>query len=141
MRIALYHPWIYLKGGVERTILELTSRSRHDWTIFTGRYARDDTFPEFRQLPVVELGALSVKRNVANVAMACLRLLTTRPDWSDYDAIVISCEGVGNLMTFHARGRPLFCLCHTPLKVAYDPWTRGRWLSIGRPGLLTRAGV
>ena len=27
MKIALYHPWIYLKSGLERTILEIARRS------------------------------------------------------------------------------------------------------------------
>jgi glycosyltransferase involved in cell wall biosynthesis len=119
----------------------VAQRSRHDWTIFTGRYARDDTFPGFLDLPVVEMDRLSVKRNAATVALACARLLISRPKWRDFDALVISCEGIGNLMTIHAGGLPTFCLCHTPLKVAYDPWTRERWLSEGKPSRATLAAV
>jgi hypothetical protein len=45
MRVAAYYPWIYLRGGAERTILETLRRSRHDWTLFTNRYDREATFP------------------------------------------------------------------------------------------------
>jgi glycosyltransferase involved in cell wall biosynthesis len=141
MRVALYHPWVYLRGGAERTLLELVSRSRHNWTVFTNHYAPDDTFPEFRQVPCVELTKVSVKRNLSAVALACMRLLTTQPDWAGYDALMISCEGIGNLMALHSGGLPTFCLCHTPLKIAHDPWTRERWLTVGQPAAVTRAGV
>ena len=52
MRVALYYPWLYLKSGVERTLLELVTRSRHDWTFITNHYHRDQTYPEFQQLDV-----------------------------------------------------------------------------------------
>lgn len=141
MKVAIFHPWIYLKGGAERTILELVMRSRHDWTIFTGKYAPEDTFDEFRDLNVVEAFPLSVVRRVGPVARACFKLLAHQPNWSEYDAVVISCEGIGNLLALRAHGAPLICLCHTPLKVAYDEHTSARWRAVHRPGMLARIGV
>ncbi len=141
MKVAIFHPWIYLKGGIERTILELVTRSRHDWTIFTGTYLPEDTFDGFRDLRVVESAPLSVVRRVGPMAKACFRLLTHSEDWSAYDALVVSCDGIGNLLTLRARGAPLICLCHTPLKVAYDEHTAARWREMMRPGLATRLGV
>ncbi len=141
MRVALYHPWIYLKGGIERTILELVTRSRHRWTIFSSRYLPDETFPQFRDLDVVEFAPVSVKRSLAPAAMACLRLLLTGQNWRAYDALMISSDGIGNLLTLRADGVPLICLCHTPLKIAYDPHTRERWLQLFRPSAITRGGV
>jgi hypothetical protein len=43
MKVALYYPWVYLTSGAERTILELTGRSRHEWTIFTNRFEPENT--------------------------------------------------------------------------------------------------
>lgn len=141
MRAALYHPWIYLKGGIERTILELVTRSRHDWTIFTSKYLPEETFPQFRDLDITEFAPVSVNRNWAPVAMACAQLLLVGREWQRFEALLVSCDGIGNLVTLRADGVPLLCLCHTPLKVAYDPLTNQRWRRLHRPNLLTRAGV
>jgi len=141
VRVALYHPWVYLRGGAERTILELLTRSRHRWTLFTSRFQPDDTFPEFRELEVVQVGQVSVRRSLLPVARACLELALMREDWRRFDALMVSCDGIGSLVTLRAPTMPLFCLCHTPLKVAYDTETRQRWLTLMRPGLATRAAV
>lgn len=141
MKVAIYHPWIYLKGGIERTILELATRSRHDWTIFTGRYVPEDTFEGYRDLDVVQSAPVSVVRRVGPVARACFRLLTHREDWSGYDALVVSCDGISNLLTLRAQGPPMICICHTPLKVAYDEHTAARWRAMMKPGPGARLGV
>lgn len=140
-RVALYHPWIYLRGGIERTLVELVTRSRHDWTLFTSHYRPEDTFPEFSDFNVLRLSGVSVNRDVRSVAAACIKLLTTDPGVKAYDALMISSEGIGNLLSFRVNGVPQVCLCHTPLKVAYDPYHRKLWRKLQRPGLATRAGV
>ncbi len=141
MKIALYHPWVYLKGGIERTLVELTGRSRHDWTIFCNRYVPDDTFPEFLEREVVQLSPVTVKRGVLSVASACARVMLEAPDLRRFDALVVSCDGIGNLITLRQAKTPMISLCHTPLKVAHDPVTRERWLRYKRPSLLTRVAV
>jgi glycosyltransferase involved in cell wall biosynthesis len=141
MRPALFHPWIYLRGGIERTLLELVTRSRHDWQIYTGRYLPDETFEEYRDLDVIEIGQLSVTRKVLPVARACLQLLRVRPEWSRHDALMVSCDGIGNLLTFGAGSIPQLCLCHTPLRVAYDATTIEHWRRSVRPSVPTRAAV
>ena len=35
MRLAVYGSWIYLKSGIERSLVELFRRSRHEWTLYT----------------------------------------------------------------------------------------------------------
>jgi glycosyltransferase involved in cell wall biosynthesis len=140
-KVALYHPWIYLRGGIERCLVELVNRSRHDWTIFTSHFRPHDTFPEFRDFDVRCLSDVSVDRSVVSVATACFKLIVRDPGIRGYDALMISSEGVGNLLALRAGGIPLLCLCHTPLKVAYDPHHRARWLRLNRPGWFTKAGV
>jgi len=141
MRVATYYPWIYLKGGIERTILELTNRSRHDWTIFTSHYRQEETFPGYAELDVKQIGSVSVRRNVLSVASACGQLLAQSGNWDGYDALMINCDGIGNLLAMRAGGVPLLCLCHTPLKISYDPHAKERWLRLFRPNLLTRTAV
>ena len=98
MNVAAYYPWVYLKGGAERTLLELMRRSRHNWTLYTNRYEPDATFPEFRELPVVELERVSVRRTVKDVGRAAFTLLTQRLPFQGADALMVASEGLGNLM-------------------------------------------
>jgi glycosyltransferase involved in cell wall biosynthesis len=141
VRVATYYPWIYLKGGIERTIIELANRSRHDWTVFTGHYQPAETFPEFENIDVRRIGNLSVQRDAGSVGRACLDLISRQYDWTGFDALLIHCDGIGNLVALRSQGAPIVCLCHTPLKIAYDPVGRDRWRRFSRPGLGTRAAV
>jgi hypothetical protein len=45
VKLALYHPWIYVTGGIERSLLHIITRSRHDWTLYTHHYDSASTFP------------------------------------------------------------------------------------------------
>lgn len=123
MRPAIYYPWVYLKGGAERVLVELMQRSRHEWTLFTNRFEPESTFPEFAGLPVVPLSSVSVRRSVPEVAKAGITLLTQKIDLSQHDALFVVSEGLGNLVAARARV-PTSCICLTPLKIAYDRFTR-----------------
>ncbi|MFZ5562619.1 MAG: glycosyltransferase family 1 protein, partial [Thermodesulfobacteriota bacterium] len=115
MKLALYQPWIYLHGGLERSILELVRRSRHEWTIYTGHYDRENTFPEFARLRVIEAGRLSVRRDMASVLGVALAIMCRKLDLKGYDALVVWCDGMGDLITFRNRDLPVFNICSTPL--------------------------
>ena len=123
IRPALYYPWVYTRGGAERTILELMTRSRHDWTLYTNRFEAEATFPVFRSLKVTTLKEISVRRNIRSVGSAALTLLTQALDLSKHDALFVVTEGLGNLVALRSN-IPTSCICLTPLKVAYDEVTR-----------------
>jgi len=127
-KIALYYPWVYLKGGAERLIISIVSNSRYDWTIFTNHYDRGNTFPEFERLDVVEFSRVSVNRKYLKVGAASLKVMTQKVDLSDFDLLVIMNEGIGNFFTLRNHSLPSICLCLTPLKVIHDPYTRERYL-------------
>jgi glycosyltransferase involved in cell wall biosynthesis len=126
LRPALYYPWVYLKGGAERVLVELMQRSRHDWTLFTNRYEPRSTFPEFAGLDVVPLQEVSVRRSVPEVAKAAVTLLTQRLELSSHDALFVVSEGLGNLVAARSSV-PTSCICLTPLKIAYDEFTRAHY--------------
>lgn len=134
--LAMYYPWIYLRGGIERTIVELARHSRHRWTILTNHYDREGTFPELTELGVQELERVSVKRSYGEVARAARILLLQRLDLARYDGLLVHSEGLGDLVTFRNHERPVLCFCHTPLKVLHDPHARARYHA--RNGLLAR---
>src|SRR5258708_24730963 len=80
--VALYHPWVYLRSGIERTFVELLTRSRHHWTIYTHHYEGAATYPELPADRVVELApAVSVRRSLTPLLGAALTIGPTRlPD-------------------------------------------------------------
>lgn len=141
MNLALYHPWIYLRGGIERMILELVTRSEHTWTVFTHHYEPDETFEGFANVNLVELSPVSVKRNVVDVGLAGLRAFRDGSRFGEFDALLISCDGIGNVVALRARNVPLFCLCSTPLKLLHDPEHLQRWTKLFGPSPLTRVAL
>lgn len=129
MKIAIYYPWVYLRSGVERMMMELAKRSRHDWTIFTSHYSPEQTFPEFRQLNIVELSNVSVNRGYSAVSRAALTIITQKIDLDGYDALVVSSEGLGDFITFRNHDIPVICYCHTPLKIIHDSFVNRKYIS------------
>jgi glycosyltransferase involved in cell wall biosynthesis len=121
MKLAVYYPWIYLHGGIERSLLELSTRSRHEWTIYTGHYQPERTFPGFAGQRVVRLQPLSVKRTIPHVLGASLRIATQQIPLDGFDAFVVWCDGLGDLATFRNHHLPTFNICSTPLRAVFDP--------------------
>lgn len=70
MKMALYYPWVHLRSGVERTILEIVKRSKHKYTIFTNRFDKENTYREFRNFEVIELRRVPVERSIPSVLSA-----------------------------------------------------------------------
>lgn len=129
MRIALYYPWLYLTSGAERTILEIARRSRHEITVFTNEYQPDVTFPELRDVDVRVLEKVPVKRDLKSVAKAAATILGQRLDLDGFDALLVVCEGFGDFAVLRQPKIPAFCLCLTPLRIAFDPFYRANYLS------------
>lgn len=130
LRLAIYYPWLYLKSGGERTIFELVSRSRHDWTIITNRYDADATYPELRDAKIIELQKVPVRRNLLQVAKAGYRILTQKLPLAGYQAALVFCEGLGDLVLFRNHTVPTACYCFTPLRVTFDPHYRQKYLAM-----------
>jgi glycosyltransferase involved in cell wall biosynthesis len=134
LRIAIYHPWIYVKSGLERTIMEIFRRSRHDWTIYTSHYDRERTYPELRTMNIVEVNRVSVVRRYGAVIRGAMTIAGTKLDVSRYDALMVCCDGLGSLITFRNHDIPVICLCFTPLRAVYDEEYKRR--HVGRAGMM-----
>ncbi len=126
MRVALYYPWIYLTSGVERTLLELSRRSRHDWTLYTSHFDAKHTYAGLSEQKVVTVGEVSVSRDIKSVARAGWQILNLRLPLKNHDFLVVSSEGMGDFITFRNNSLPMMCLCFTPLRVVFDPVYRER---------------
>jgi glycosyltransferase involved in cell wall biosynthesis len=139
LRIAVYYPWLHLTSGAERTVLELARRSAHSVTVFTNEYQPDATFPGLREVDVRVLPRVPVERSIRAVARAATQLLTQRLDLTGFDALLVVCEGLGDLVALKERDVPSYCLCLTPLRVVFDPVYRAEYLA--RRGPLARLAV
>ena len=143
MKVALYYPWIHLTSGAERVILEIATRSRHQYTIYTNHFDREATYPGFRELDVRELRRVSVDRSILNVVRAGWTIYRDEMPLTGYDALFVVCEGLGDLVALRHSEIPSICYCLTPLRVAFDTAYQARALAkrglLGR--LLIHAGV
>jgi glycosyltransferase involved in cell wall biosynthesis len=121
MKIALYQPWIYLHGGLEKSLLELVTRSRHEWVVYTGHYQPENTFKEFSNVDVRVLNETSVKRTITATLQSALQVGLQKIPNEQYDAITVWCDGIGDLIAYRNHELPLFNVCSTPLRAAFDP--------------------
>lgn len=121
MKVSLYHPWTYLRSGVERWMVEVITRSRHDWTVYTHHFEPEATYPEVSALRVVPLlPEVSVRRSLLPLVHAAATLSRTRLPDDGTRALLVSSEGLGDLVALRSRV-PVAAYCHTPLKILHDP--------------------
>lgn len=134
-RIALYYPWIHLRSGIERMILEVLARSRHQFTIFTSHLDLEHTFPEFGRLPnVVVRRRVSVRRTIAPALAAAWTIARERLPLDGYDALIVSSEGLGDLITLRNARVPIVCYCHSLSRPVFDAVYRSHLIA-RRPAL------
>lgn len=124
MKFAVYHPWVYVRGGAERVLLEILERSAHDWTVYTHHHDAENTFDGLRGPEVVELAPrVSVRRSFGPLAHAAATMArATLPD-DGAQALLVSSEGLGDLLLAR-NDLPAVAYCLTPLKILHDPQTR-----------------
>ena len=122
LRVACYYPWVYLRSGVERTILEVARKSRHKWIIYTNHFSPEDTYPGFSALDVVELPNVSVNRGYFHVVRAAITIFIQTIPVKEYDVLLVHCEGIDDFVTFRNHRKPVVCYCHTPLNIVNDRW-------------------
>jgi len=124
VRLALYHPWVYLTSGVERTFVELLKRSRHHWVIYTHHYSPATTYPELQDADIRVLNPpVTVRRSFVPLVIAARRISATRLPVDAGTALLVSSEGLGDFIVNRAP-MPAVCFCHTPLKILHDEAAR-----------------
>jgi len=120
--IALFHPWIHSRGGVEKIILKLLEKSEHNITLYTSVYKPDQTFEEFQEYEIREITNIPIKGYLLRGISFTLALLTKKIP-KQHDKIVISTAGIAEFLNFRNHNRPIIGYSHTPLKAAHDPHT------------------
>ncbi|MFB6115717.1 MAG: glycosyltransferase, partial [Candidatus Nanohalobium sp.] len=118
MDLAVYHPYLKEKGGAEKVVLEIARRSEHQVTVYTLYYNREDTFSEFQEVNVEELGDGSKPESFIDNALYGLKSLTAKIPTERHDKLLISEAGLGSLIALRNNDIPVYCYCHTPLRAA-----------------------
>lgn len=129
MKVALYVPWIEGENRAECAALELTGRSRHDWTIFTHLFDEGEADAGFaeRAIEVVH-PSVAEERKSLDAARTSRKIGGCELPLEDYDAlVVVSEEGMADSITFANRTIPTICLCVSTL----NSETAGRWSQHG----------
>jgi len=118
MDIALYHPWIKSKGGVERLLLEYAKNSSHDVTIFT--HYKTVEFEEY-STDIEVLSDVGVPEGFVQKGITVAKaILGTNLNLEQYDVFLVSEAGLGSLITLRNHEIPTACYCHTPLRAAHQ---------------------
>ena len=120
MDLAIYHAWIHCKGGGEKVLLKLLENSEHDITVYTNKYVPEDTYDEFEDHDVVELGGLPIIGEIFRGATFTLGAMLTRLPMHKHDALVVSTGGVAEVINYRNHSKPLIGFCHTPLRPVHD---------------------
>ncbi len=131
LKIALYYPYIHLRSGVERTILEVLKRSRHEWHVFTNLYEKETTYSELENFKsrITEFKKISVKRSYFNTLKSAWTIFNQKLPVDEFDVLWVHNEGLGSLVNFKNRNITKVCFCHTPLKIVYDNVLRKNYVS------------
>ena len=129
MTVALFHPWIYTRGGAERLILEWLKRTEHDVNVYTWVYRPEDTFREFEKFNVEQV-LPDWLFDKAQYLMRGIALGLTGM-WKRFlngeDVLLISTAGIAELVLYSNRARWNIAYVHTPLRAAHPddlPWIR-----------------
>jgi glycosyltransferase involved in cell wall biosynthesis len=129
MKVALYYSSIYLKGGIEKVILETIKRSRHQWTIYTSHYDSANTYADFKNYEVIELAKIPVTRDICSVLKAAFIILRQKIDLEKFDVLMVHTDGLSDFINFRNNNKPLVCFCHTPLRILFDKDYRSTYLA------------
>lgn len=132
MNIAVYVPWIYQKGGIERVLIEYSKRTKHKLTFFTNHYSENTTFPEFKKLKIIQLEEVPINRNYFDLARVSLQLMNQKIPLDEFNALMIISSGFGEFVAINNHSIPIICYCCTPLKVIHDEKTREKYIGTNK---------
>lgn len=124
LKVLVYHPWIYLKGGAEKVLLEYTKHTKYKSSIHGG-YLGDDTYEELKAKTTITaslLGKVTVKRTIWHSFKSLLAIFVSKLSNKKSDVLLISSEGLGDFVELFRRksADTTIAYVHTPLKLVYD---------------------
>ncbi|MGO1925945.1 MAG: glycosyltransferase [Brachybacterium tyrofermentans] len=117
-RIAIAHDYLTQRGGAERVVLSL-AKAFPEAEIHTLFYEPEQTYPEFREMPIRTSGLnrLGAFRRDPRIALPLLAAASSRME-IDADVVIASSSGWAH--AFPTTGRKTV-YCHSPARWLYLP--------------------
>ncbi|MCL5011790.1 MAG: glycosyltransferase [Candidatus Marsarchaeota archaeon] len=119
MDVFIYAPWIYQKGGAERVVLDL-AKDLNAKKIFTSHFEPKNTFEEFKNFEVVQVGSIPVAKSFASLIIVSLKIMFQKLPVDKNSILVVSTAGFGEFITFRNKTSKTVCFCYTPLRIIHD---------------------
>jgi glycosyltransferase involved in cell wall biosynthesis len=120
MDLAIYHSWLHCKGGGEKVLLKLLENSEHDITVYTNKYVPEDTYDEFEEHDIREIGGIPIVGELFRGLTFAMTAAFTKLPMENHDALVVSTGGVAEFINYRNHSKPLIGFCHTPLRPVHD---------------------
>lgn len=121
MRIAVFHPWIYTRGGAEKLVLEWLKRTEFDFDVYTWHYNPEETFEEFEKFDVHQLlpewafkKSFFFARGMVTGLLGAMKKIPGK-----YDALVVSETGISEFVLYRSSMPVNVGYVHSPLRVAH----------------------
>lgn len=134
MKIAIVHDELVRKGGAEQVVLSM-HKAFPEAPIYTLCYNSERTYPEFKGAKIITSWFQKIGRNDKLVkllffpfALLAMRSMRLR----GYDVVLLSTTHCAKHIRVD-KGTTVISYCHTPLRVAWRPWSyeniiRKNWL-------------
>ena len=94
--------------------------SKNDYVVFTNHYDKQATFPEYKNIKVVQLKYIPIERDFLSTIKAALTIVFQQINLTKFDALIVHSEGFGDLITLRNKAKVNLCYCHTPLRPVFD---------------------
>ena len=121
-KIALFCSWIKSKGGVEKEILEILSKSKHDVDVYTWAYDSKNSFEELKNYNIRVVGpksSLKLSRGFISRGLFLFISLFTKIPLEKYDKFFVITSGVSEFILFrNSKPGNNVVLVNTPLREA-----------------------
>ena len=121
MKLAICHPFLYVRGGAERVVLKIAQH--FDAKIYCALYEPEKTFPEFKGCDIEVMKTRFFRYMPQQVpirvrhAVAAGRIFYHKVLPGDYD--VVNAQGTPSEWIRHYNS-PVVWYCHSPNREAFD---------------------
>ena len=121
-KVILFCSWIKSRGGVEKEILELLSKSKHEIEVYTWAYDSRNTFEELKKYKINVVGpksGLRLSRGFLSRGLFLFVSLFTKIPIDKYDKLLVVTSGVSEFILFrNYKPKNTIVLVNTPLREA-----------------------
>lgn len=121
-KVALFCSWIKSRGGVEKEVLELLSKSKFEIDVYTWAFDPKNTFEEFEKYDIKVIGpkfSKSLSRGFISRGLFLFFAMFSKIPLNKYDKLLVITSGVSEFILFrNYKPNNTYVLVNTPLREA-----------------------